>query len=508
MYPTVIKEEQRLAIHPEQEAQILRHFHVEKWRIGTIAQQLHLHHSTVERVLRQSGVPKAAFMQRPSLLDPYLQFVRETLEKYPTLTATRMHVMVQERGYRGCVDHFRHLISLHRPRPKAEAYLRLRTLPAEQMQVDWASFGHLNIGRARRPLMAFVMVLSYSRQIYLRFFLDARMENFLRGHIGAFQAWQGVPRVALYDNLKSAVLERQGTAIRFNPALLEFAGHYRFEPRPVAVYRGNEKGRVERAIRYARDSFFAARTYSDLTDLNAQAEVWCTGLAADRICPEDHTRRVREVFAEEQTLLLSLPSNPYPTDERLAVKAGKTPYVRFDLNDYSIPHAHVQRQLTVVADPVQVRVMDGAHLLATHPRCYDRGEQIEVPAHIEELIREKRKAAQHRAIDRLAKTAPNSQTLITAAAQRGDNLGAITAELLRLLDRFGAAPLQSAIAEALTRGVPHPNAVRLALERQRDLANQPPPIAVPMPDHVRQRDIPVVTARLDAYDQLQENDDE
>ena len=90
--------------------------------------------------------------------------------------------------------------------------------------------------------MAFVMVLSWSRQIYLRFFLDARMENFLRGHVGAFECWGAVPRIALYDNLKSAVLERCGNAIRFHPTLLALAGHYRFEPRPVAVARGNEKG--------------------------------------------------------------------------------------------------------------------------------------------------------------------------------------------------------------------------------------------------------------------------
>ena len=125
--------------------------------------------------------------------------------------------MVKERGYPGRPDHFRHLIARHRPRPKAEAYLRLRTLPGEQAQIDWGHFGHLEIGRARRPLMAFVMVLSYSRQIFLRFFLDARMENFLRGHVAAFEAWQGVPRVPLYDNLKSAVLERRGDAIRFHP---------------------------------------------------------------------------------------------------------------------------------------------------------------------------------------------------------------------------------------------------------------------------------------------------
>jgi transposase len=105
-------------------------------------------------------------------------------------------------------------------------------------------FGSLVIGRARRPLLAFVMVLSYSRAIYLRFFLNARMENFLRGHVGAFTTWGGVPRVLLYDNLKSAVIERLGDAIRFHPTLLDFAGHYRYEPRPVAVARGNEKGRV------------------------------------------------------------------------------------------------------------------------------------------------------------------------------------------------------------------------------------------------------------------------
>ena len=149
--------------------------------------------------------------------------------------------MVRERGYAGSPGHFRSIIARQRPRPQAEAYLRLRTLPGEQAQVDWGHFGCLTIGRARHPLMAFVMVLSWSRMIYLRFFLNARMENFLRGHAGAFAAWDGVPRVLLYDNLKSAVLERQSEAIRFNPALIDFARHYRFEPRPVAVARGNEK---------------------------------------------------------------------------------------------------------------------------------------------------------------------------------------------------------------------------------------------------------------------------
>ena len=229
-----------MPVTPELHAQILRYYHVERWRVGTIARQLQVHHGTVERVLHQAGLPRIGNV-RACRIDPYLPFILETLKKFPTLTASRLYVMTCERGYLGGPDHFRHLVSHHRPIPAAEAYLRLVTLVGEQGQVDWAHFGHLQIGKAKRPLMAFVMVLSWSRRIFLRFCLDARMESFLRGHVQAFEAWGGLPRVLLYDNLKSAVLERQGSAIRFSPTLLDFAGHYRFEPRPVAVARGNEK---------------------------------------------------------------------------------------------------------------------------------------------------------------------------------------------------------------------------------------------------------------------------
>jgi len=135
----------------------------------------------------------------------FLPFILQTLEKFPTLTASRLYLMVRERGYGGGADHFRHIISCH-PRPKAEAYLRLRTLAGEQAKADWGHFGRVSINRAVRTLMAFVMVLSYSRDILLHFFLNACIENFLRGHVEAFSAWGGVPRAVLYDNLKSVVL--------------------------------------------------------------------------------------------------------------------------------------------------------------------------------------------------------------------------------------------------------------------------------------------------------------
>ncbi|KWR87916.1 transposase [Cupriavidus sp. IDO] len=120
-----------MTIGVELEAQILRYYHVEKWRAGTIARQLHVHRDTVQRVLAQAGLPRIGSVQRPSQIDAYLPFIHETLKKFPSLTASRLYAMVTERGYRGSQHHFRHMIALHRPRPQPEAYLRLRTLPGE-----------------------------------------------------------------------------------------------------------------------------------------------------------------------------------------------------------------------------------------------------------------------------------------------------------------------------------------------------------------------------------------
>ncbi len=496
-----------MAISKELEARILRYHFVEHWGPHTIAAQLGVHHSTVDRVLSQAGMPKAERAPRTSIIDPYLPFIIETLEQYPRLTATRLYAMVQQRGYPGGASHFRSHVAQLRPRKPSEAYLRLRTLPGEQAQVDWAHFNYVQIGRAKRPLMAFVMVLSWSRQIFLRFYLNQRMESFLRGHAAAFTAWGALPRVLLYDNLKSAVLERREDAIRFHPTLLALSAHYHFEPRPVAVARGNEKGRVERAIRYIRDNFFAGRPWTDIDDLNAQADAWCAGPATNRPCPEDRSMTVREAFEQEYPQLLALPDNPFETDERVAVRVGKTPYIRFDLNDYSVPHTQVRRTVTVMASLTRVRVLNGSEVIAEHPRVYGKGEQIENPAHLEALVSTKRAARHHRGQDRLAQAAPSSRALLQRAAHRGTPLSRVTAQLVQLLDDYGAAELEHAIAEALKNDAPHPNSVRQALERRREQRNRLPPLVLTLPDNDKARNIVVRAASLARYDQLDTDTD-
>jgi transposase len=491
-------------ISAELEAAILRLYHAEKWRIGTVAAQLGVHHTTVRRVLAQAQIPAGRQSIRPSIADPYLSFIVATLETYPRLRASRLYEMVRQRGYPGRPDHFRSVVARFRPRPPAEAYLRLRSLPGEQAQVDWGHFGKLTVGQAVRPLMAFVLVLSWSRQIFLRFYPGAAMPYFLRGHVDAFSFLEAVPRVLLYDNLKSAVLERVGDAIRFHPTLLDLSAHYCYASRPVAVARGNEKGRVERAIRYIRDSFFAARAWMDLDDLNAQALDWCRGIAADRPCPEDTGRTVREAFAAEKQYLLALPDEPFPTEERVEVHAGKSPYVRFDLNDYSIPHTRVRRTLVVLASMDTVRVVEGNDVIATHTRNWDRGRQIEDPAHIQDLVEHKREARQHRGMDRLHHAAPAAQRLFIEIAQRGGNLGSVTSGLLRLLDLHGAVALDDALVEALDHGAPHIAGVRQVLDRKRHQRGLPPAVPVRLPDDPRLRDVVVRPHSLHEYETIQE----
>ena len=489
-----------MTISKETEAKILRYHFVEQWRVGTIVTQLGIHHSVVDRVLSQAGLPKVERSPRPSIIDPYLPFIVETLREFPTLTATRLYEMAKQRGFTGGPSQFRQRISQLRPRKQPEAYLRLKTLPGEQAQVDWGHFGHIEIGKAKRPLMAFVMVLSWSRQIFLQFYLNAQMENFLRGHVAAFDAWNGLPKVLLYDNLKSAVLERQGDAIRFHPTLLELSAHYRFEPRPVAVARGNEKGRVERAIRYIRDNFFAGRHWQTLDELNAQADDWCQGVSADRPCPENKEMSVREAFLREQPTLLTLPDNPFDTRERIEVRARKTPYIRFDLNDYSIPHQQVQKTLSVNADLDIVRILDGAELIAEHPRCFGKSEQIEQEAHINALWLAKTQAKLHRGQDRLSQASAQLPELLQQSIARGHVLKTTVRLLNEYLDHYGRDELHLAVSDALKQQSPYPQAVLQSLERRREEKHNPPPLAVAVPDKVKHLSVKAIN--IADYDNL------
>lgn len=429
-------------VPPEVEAEIVRLHFAEHMQIGEVARLLDVHHTVVRRVLRPMQVPAPSFAMRRCKIDDFRLWIEDMLAKYPDVRASRLFKMAQERGYSGGISRLRECVRLLRPKPKIEPFLRLHKLSGEEAQVDWGHFGKVIIGRAVRPLVMFTMTLSYSRAVYLCFFHDAQMANFQAGHVAGFRFLGGVPRAVLYDNLKSAVLERAGNLKRFNPDLIALARHYRFEPRAAQPRRGNEKGRVERAIRYVRDSFFAARDFTTLERLNAEALEWSRTVAAERKWADDRQRVVQEVWDEEQVILRALPDDDFPAHDRIDTTVGKTPYVRFDKNDYSVPHTHVRQRVTIVADALRVRVMDNDLILAEHLRNFSCGEVIENPQHTADLVTWKRNARESSTMSRLIHATPAAKRWLEIAALRGHNLGYQTRKLHELLLAYGAEDLE------------------------------------------------------------------
>lgn len=484
------------------ESEIRRLHYAEHWKIGTIASQLGVHADAVRRVLSRPPGQRAPSQPRRRITDPFVPLITETLQRYPRLRATVLYRMLRERGYAGSVVQLRRVVRTLRPR-SGEVFLRLQSLPGEAAQVDWADFGPVEIGRARHRLSAFVLTLSYSRALYVEFFFDQTLANFLRGHVRAFEHIGGVPRHLLTDNLRSVVLERRGEQIRFHPRYLELAGHYCFQPRPCHVARGNEKGRVERSIRYLRESFFAAYSFTTLSALNESVRWWCEQVAAARQWPDDPRRTVAEVFADdEQPRLLVLPQHRLDTSDRTTVRSEKIPWVRFDKNDYSIPPQTVGLDLTLVATDTEIRLLQGAQEIARHRRCYDQGQRVTDPTHAAAVLAQKRAALGSALGSPLRVAVPQAERFLDAAFPHHRGTALLTTHLTRLMSLYGAGALNHALAEALQRDTPTLASVEFLLEKHRRTEQRRPPLPVDLEDRPELAALHVKPHDLNDYDRL------
>jgi hypothetical protein len=272
------------------------------------------------------------------------------------------------------------------------------------------------------------------------------------------------------------------------------------------VRAGNQKGRVERLIRYVRDSFWAGRTFTTLEECNRQAWRWRDEVAHQRRWPGDDSRTVAEAFAEEQPRLLSAPLHPFNTDRIEAVSSHKTIYVRFDLNDYSIPPEAVGRPLTLVASDTLVRIVDGTAEIARHARSYDRHQLVLDPAHQQAVLQAKRKAFHSTPASRLEQAVPESKTLLDLAFVQGESAGSQTAQLIKLLDDYGPQALRRAVQEALERDSPRASSVAFLLRQQQP---RPTRVALDLSHHPQAQSVDVRPHSLETYDELArtENDD-
>jgi transposase len=487
-----------MTVPREVESEIRVLYFGEHLPVGTIAAQLSVHVEVVRRVLGLLE-PRPPLPPRPLLVEPVRDFIEQTLGRYPRLCSTRLYDMVRPRGYQGSVRTLRDFVKDVRPRPQREAFLRLSPLIGEQAQIDWAHVGDIAVPGGRRALWLFVMVLAWSRAIWAEFVLDLSVWSLLRSLSRGCDYFGGTPREWLFDNAKVVVLERHGPAARFHPLLLDLAGHHAVRLSLCAPRKANQKGSVERHIRYLRDRFLAARTIRSIEQGNRELLVFFDEIAGPRPHPTLPERTVSDCFAEERARLLPLPATAACTDQVLAVRVDKTAFCRFDNNAYSVGPEHVHKTLTLVADDREVRLLDGAVVVARHLRCWGRRQIVEAREHRAALLEQKRGAQEPKGRDRLRALLPGIDALYERWVEAGRNLGSMTARTLKLLDLYGPELLAAAVAQVLERGLHDPGALASLCEQRRRAANAPVPLDLRLSDRVRDRD--VIPHPLESYDE-------
>lgn len=371
-------------------AEIRRLRQVEHCSLSEIARRMHMDRKTVRIALQEEILPeRKARRVQSSKLDAYKTYITDRLKEYPQLPATVLYEEILPLGYTGKQRILWQYLATVRQK-KRETFLRIETLPGAYAQVDWANCGTVQIGTAVRKISCFVMVLSYSRMMYLAFRLSQCREDFIQCHINAFTFFGGVPRKILYDNVKTVVLSRMGNDIRMNPQFLAFAGTFLFEPVCCNPGRGNEKGKVESGIKYIRSSFLSGKPIA-WPHINADAVHWRDEIANVRVHATTRERPLNR-FEQEKTRLLPFPEKPYDASIIRPVNASSQALVPFDGNRYSVPYARAYNTLTLKATLHDICVFAGIHRVALHKRSYERGMVIEDPSHYAGLLAEKKKA--------------------------------------------------------------------------------------------------------------------
>lgn len=482
----------------EVETEILRLHYAEHWRVGTIASQLEVHPDVVRRVLGLDE-PRAPIRQRPQLVDAFRTFAADQLQKFPRLRSTALYDMMRRRGFTGSERTVRSFVATIRPRRRREVYLLTETLPGEQAQVDWGYVGKVAVPGGERAMWIFVLVLSHSRAMWGEFVIDLTVHSLCRSLVRAAVALGGVPRRWLFDNPKTIVLEKTHGAVRFHPTLLALAGAMRVEPTLCTVRKPNQKGKVERAIRYLRDRFLGGQTFASIDEGNQAFTRFIAETAHRRPHPMLAQRTVGEAYDDERPRLLALPA-PLPETARVEpVPVDRQAFVRLDTNRYSVPTEHGDCVRTLVVDDQTVRVLDGQTVIAVHPRSWGRRQIIELPAHRAALVAERRAARALKGRDRLRAIAPTFDRIVARWDTTGSSLGYRVCKAIRLLDLYGEHAFAAAVADLDARGLADLGALAVACERQRKLAGRPVPMALVLPAHLDDPD--VIPRDLGAYDE-------
>ena len=415
--------------------------------IAQTARALGLHPRTVAVWLARPRFERRRSAPRGSKLDAFKPRITRLLDTHP-YSAVQIFQRLREEGYSGGVTTVRDYVRRIRP-PQRPVYLKLAFAPGECAQVDWGAYGTIAVGNTRRRLSFFVMVLAFSRQMFVEFTVSQTMEHFLACHEHAFAALGGVPEKIMVDNLKSAVLERlAGIAPVFNQRYLDFARHHGFTITPCNVRRGNEKGRVESGVGYVKKNFLHGLELTELGAVQAAAQVWLETIANVRIHGETHQRPV-DLLAQDRAQLRPVNPHPYELARTYTSAASSQFRITLDTNHYSVPAAYAHRRLMVKAWPDRVCIYFDGELIARHDRSYGRHEDNEDPDHAKGLIAQRGRAREQRLMMRFLSLSPDAAAYYRGLEQRRFNARHHVRKILALAEIYPGDAVARAISDGL-----------------------------------------------------------
>ena len=484
----------------------------ERWPIRKIERHLRMSWRTIKKYL-DAPAQGPAERQRESKLDPFKATITEWLEKDPTVTAAVIEQKLRSLGYRGGHSILREYVHTARPQLKSSrAFLRMEPPPGERFEVDWGHFGVLDYAGDKRKLYTFALVEAHSRMLYLEFTHSLTFETFVRCHVHAFTALGGLAREIAYDNLATAVAEHDGRLVRFLPRFLGFAREYGFFPKACNVAAGWEKGKVERAIGYTRQSFWPLREFTDLHDVNRQARQWLAEVANQRLHRET---RERPIDRFQANALRPLPVIPYDYRDTVEALVYKDLRLHFDGNRYCVPPRLVGRRLTLKADSSSVTIYNRTQEIVSYPRCWRRGQTLGADRFEADLAQLRPAAKRSRAQQRLLAVLDGycSQAMLEAylrdMADTDRALSRQLAELLELVRQYGPEPVADAIEKASAARAFGADYVANILRQQQSPRHTQPPLRLRDP---RLNDLatdPLSLLQYDAFilDSGKESDD-
>ena len=450
--------------------------------IAQTARALGVHAQTVAKWVKRSQFRARQPAPRTSRLDPFKAQIVRLLETHP-YSAQQIFQRLREQDFEGGFTIVKDYVRKVRP-VRREAFLKLSFAPGECAQLDWGEYGSIGVGSTRRRLSFFIMVLCYSRLMYVEFTVSQTMEHFLAAHEHAFAAFHGTPARLMIDNLKSAVLQRVvGEAPVFNARYLDFARHWGFDISPCNVSKGNEKGRVENGVGYVKKNFLNGLDFLDFSAVNPAAQVWLDTIANVRIHRETHQRPV-DLFKEEEPRLRPLNPMRYDIARIEDQRASKQFRVTLDTNRYSVPAEYASQRVTLKATPDWVCVYHQDKLIARHVRSYDRRKDLEDPDHPKALLAQRRNAREQRLLMRFLSLSRHAQVYYEGIEQRRLNPRHHLRKIVALSEIYGVDTVDRAIQDGIAfeaysceyianilemraRALPEPGALHLT--RRQDL---------------------------------------